>query len=92
MTPGAVQPEATQIEYALTPAMPENAISWETALSLATKELNTQILDTEQLETYVKVLCDKQSANSPFWSVNFATAKGETFFCILDPNGNIIGK
>ncbi|MDR0383728.1 MAG: hypothetical protein LBH47_00170 [Christensenellaceae bacterium] len=86
-----IDPETT-IDYELTNAMPEGSITWEKALETATKELEKKIIDTQKLEAYIKVLCDKASADSPFWYVTFATTSGETFFVVIDPNGNIIGK
>jgi hypothetical protein len=81
-------PQTLRLEAVL----PENAITWEQALEIATKELGTQITDSENLETYIKIICDKQSANLPFWYISFANDKAETFFIVIAMDGHIVGK
>jgi hypothetical protein len=84
--------DATPVVFELTNVMPETAITWEKALEIATAEMNAQIDTTKGLETYVKVLCDKQTVNTPYWYVTFATEDGKTLFVIIDPTGKIVGK
>jgi hypothetical protein len=72
--------------------MPEGSISWEKALEIATAELKGQIDTTKRLESYIKIICDKQTVNTPYWYVSFVTEDGKTFFAVIDPTGKIVGK
>ncbi|MDR1917603.1 MAG: hypothetical protein LBQ05_01310 [Christensenellaceae bacterium] len=84
--------DANPINFELTNVMPENAITWEQALEIATDAIDDQIDTTKSLETYVKVICDKQTVNTPYWYVTFASEGDKTLFVIIDANGKVVGK
>jgi hypothetical protein len=84
--------DTAPLTFELTDVMPEGAISWERALEIATAAIDSQIDTTKGLETYVKVVCDKQTVNTPYWHITFASQDGKTLFVIIDANGKVVGK
>jgi hypothetical protein len=72
--------------------MGNGAIGWEKALEIATGTLPETIMKAKNVETYVKIVCDKTTVNMPFWYVSFVTDTKETFFVIVAPDGKIVGK
>lgn len=84
--------DATPVVFELVNAMPPTAISWERALEIATDEVNDKIDTTKSLETYIKVLCDNKTVNTPYWYVTFVTEDGQTFFVVIDANGKVAGQ
>ena len=84
--------DTTPIVFELQNVMPETAIGWERALEIATASVKDKIDTGNGFETYVKVLCDKQTVNTPYWYVTFVTADGQTVFVIIDATGKVVGK
>jgi hypothetical protein len=76
----------------LTDAMPEDAITWEKALEIATAELKGQIDTGIRMESYIKILCDNTTVSVPYWYVSFMMEDGSTLFAVISADGKVIGK
>ena len=76
--------------FTLENTMGENAINWERALEIAAEEMVDKVKG-KKFEVYVKIISDNtQDANS-FWYVQFIMQEGKTHFCVITPDGDIIG-
>ncbi len=72
-------------------SMPENSIKWETALEIASKEMADKINTGSRIETSTKILCDNQTADTPYWFVTFITENGDRYFVVVSHDGKVIG-
>jgi hypothetical protein len=84
--------DTAPVVFELANTMPPNAISWERALEIAADTVNDKIDTTKSLETYIKVICDNKTVNTPYWYVTFVTEDGQTLFVIIDANGKVAGQ
>ena len=78
------------IVFNLVNCMPENAISWEDAMKIATDHLANKIKKAGKFECYVKIISDLVKNTGSYWYIQFATQKGDTFFCVIDSSGKVI--
>lgn len=76
---------------ALNTVMPENAVSWETALEIACQTLDGIISTDTRMESSTKILCDNSTINTPYWFVSFVTENGDRYFVVVSHDGNVIG-
>ncbi|MDR0975383.1 MAG: hypothetical protein LBM01_00285 [Christensenellaceae bacterium] len=70
----------------------EGAITWEKALETASEVLADSIKDTQGFECYVKIVCDRSTANSAFWSVQVINKDLSSHYVIMDKTGKVINK
>lgn len=75
----------------LNPVMPEDAISWDSALKIACETLNDVIEKDTRMETSTKILCDNSTVNTPYWFVSFITESGNRHFVVISHDGKVIG-
>lgn len=75
----------------LSSVMPENAISWESALEIACQALDGVLTTDTRVESSTKILCDNSTVNTPYWFVSFVTESGERYFVVVSHDGKIIG-
>lgn len=75
----------------LSNVMPADAIKWETALEIASKEMSGVITADTRAETSTKILCDNTTVNTPYWFVSFVTEAGNRYFVVIAPDGKVIG-
>jgi len=80
------------IVFNLQPCMADGAISWEKALEIACGNLTSKIKKAGKFECYVKIISDLVANTGSYWYVQFITQKGDTFFCVVDADGNIVNK
>ena len=78
------------IVFNLVNCMPEDAISWEDALKIATDHHTSEIKKAGKFECYVKIISDLVKNTGSYWYIQFATQKGSTFFCVIDSSGKVI--
>jgi len=78
------------IVFNLKNCMPEDAISWEDALKIATDHHTDDIKSAGKFECYVKIISDLVKNTGSYWYVQFVTREGETFFCVVDSSGKVI--
>jgi len=71
--------------------MPENAISWESALEIACQALDGILTTDTRVESSTKILCDNSTVNTPYWFVSFVTENGDRYFVVVSHDGNVIG-
>ena len=71
--------------------MPENAISWESALEIACQALEGTLTTDTRMESSTKILCDNSTVNTPYWFVSFVTEGGDRYFVVVSHDGNVIG-
>ena len=76
---------------AMNTVMPENAITWETALETACQALDGIISTDTRMESSTKILCDNSTINTPYWFVSFVTESGDRYFVVVSHDGNVIG-
>jgi hypothetical protein len=76
--------------FELSNAMPEDAINWERALEIATDHSLTHIKKAGKFEAYIKIVESPVAGAGSFWYIRFVPEKGENFFVVIDPSGNII--
>ena len=75
----------------LTNVMPEEAITWETALEIACQSLNNVLNPNTRMESTTKILCDNTTVNTPYWFVSFVTEDGNRYFVVVNHDGKVIG-
>jgi hypothetical protein len=80
----------TPVIFDLVDSMNVDSISWEDALRVAAQHMGNKLQKIGRFETYVKILSPTVSDARSFWYVYFVTAGGETFFCVIDSEGNCI--
>jgi len=78
-----------RVDFELKCAMPEDAISWQEALHIATEYLADHIKGVSSFETYVKIVTDMANVGA-FWFVQFVTSNNTRHFAIITPDGTII--
>ena len=71
--------------------METDAVSWKTALEKATDKVGDKIKKAKSFEVYVKIINDMAKDSGAFWYVQFITAEGTTHFCVIAPDGSVIG-
>ena len=71
--------------------MPEEAITWETALEIACKALDGFLSTDTRMESSTKILCDNSTVNTPYWFVSFVTENGNRYFVVVSHDGKVIG-
>ncbi len=71
--------------------MPEESITWETALEIACQTLNDVITTDTRMESSTKILCDNSTVNTPYWFVSFVTENGDRYFVVVSHDGKVIG-
>lgn len=71
--------------------MPEEAITWETALEIACGELDGILNTNTRMESSTKILCDHGTVNTPYWFVSFVTESGDRHFVVVSHDGQVIG-
>lgn len=71
--------------------MPEESISWETALEIACQALDEVLTTDTRMESSTKILCDNSTVNTPYWFVSFVTENGNRYFVVVSHDGKIIG-
>ena len=71
--------------------MPENAITWESALEIACQALKDTLGTDTRMESSTKILCDNTTVNTPYWFVSFVTETGNRYFVVISHDGKIIG-
>ena len=77
--------------FTLVNAMPESAITWERALEIATERTADKLKEQKQFETYVKIISDLSTESGAFWYIQFVTTDGKTHFCVVAPDGSVVG-
>jgi len=75
----------------LSSVMPDEAISWETALEIACQTLGDVINTDTRMESSTKILCDNSTVNTPYWFVSFVTEDGNRYFVVISHDGKVIG-
>ena len=75
----------------LTNVMPDEAITWETALEIACQTLNGTLSTDTRMESSTKILCDNSTVNTPYWFVSFVTEDGNRYFVVVSHDGKVIG-
>lgn len=75
----------------LSSVMPDEAISWETALEIACQTLGDVISTDTRMESSTKILCDNSTVNTPYWFVSFVTEDGNRYFVVISHDGKVIG-
>lgn len=75
----------------LSSVMPDEAISWETALEIACQTLGDVINTNTRMESSTKILCDNSTVNTPYWFVSFVTEDGNRYFVVISHDGKVIG-
>lgn len=75
----------------LSSVMPDEAISWETALEIACQTLGDVITTDTRMESSTKILCDNSTVNTPYWFVSFVTEDGNRYFVVISHDGKVIG-
>ena len=75
----------------LSSVMPNEAISWETALEIACQTLGDVINTDTRMESSTKILCDNSTVNTPYWFVSFVTEDGNRYFVVISHDGKVIG-
>ena len=75
----------------LTNVMPEEAITWETALEIACQSLKNVLNPNTRMESTTKILCDNTTVNTPYWFVSFVTEDGNRYFVVVNHDGKVIG-
>lgn len=75
----------------LSSVMPDEAISWETALEIACQTLSDVINTNQRMESSTKILCDNSTVNTPYWFVSFVTEDGNRYFVVIAHDGKVIG-
>ncbi|MBO4726432.1 MAG: hypothetical protein J5598_02415 [Clostridia bacterium] len=75
----------------LTNVMPEEAITWETALEIACQSLKNVLNPNTHMESTTKILCDNTTVNTPYWFVSFVTEDGNRYFVVVSHDGKVIG-
>lgn len=71
--------------------MPENAVTWETALEVACQALDHVLDKDTRMESSTKILCDNSTVNTPYWFVSFVTESGNRYFAVISHDGKVIG-
>jgi hypothetical protein len=71
--------------------MPDEAITWETALEIACQTLNDVLSTDTRMESSTKILCDNSTVNTPYWFVSFVTEDGNRYFVVVGHDGKVIG-
>lgn len=71
--------------------MPENSITWETALEIACQALDQVLTTDTRIESSTKILCDSSTVNTPYWFVSFVTENGNRYFAVINHEGKVIG-
>lgn len=75
----------------LNSVMPQEAITWETALEIACQALDGVISTDTRMESSTKILCDNSTINTPYWFVSFVTESGNRHFVVISHDGKVIG-
>ena len=76
--------------FNLTHAMPEDAITWERALEIATDHVQSQIKRAGKFECYIKIVESPVKDGGSFWYIRFVPQKGDNFFVVIDAAGRVI--
>ena len=71
--------------------MDEGAISWKQALEIAAKKISNKLKKSQGFEVYVKIVHDMAQDAGAFWYVQFICDDGCTHFCVVAPDGAVIG-
>ncbi len=71
--------------------MPDEAITWETALEIACQTLHEVLTTDTRMESSTKILCDNSTVNTPYWFVSFVTENGNRYFVVVSHDGKVIG-
>lgn len=72
--------------------MGEDAISWNDALRVASKELGGKVKDAKAFEVYVKIINDMAADTGAFWYIQYVTDAGKTYYCVVAPDGSVIAQ
>ena len=82
---------ATIGSVTLTNVMPEESVTWETALEIACQALDSVLTTNTRMESSTKILCDNSTVNTPYWFVSFVTESGNRYFVVVSHDGKVIG-
>ena len=82
--------DETTEEFQLTHSMPDDAITWERALEIATDHHIDSIRRAGKFECYVKIVESPVAGGGSYWYVRFVPEKGDNFFCVIDAQGNLV--
>jgi hypothetical protein len=74
---------------ALTDAFDETAVSWDKALRVASEKCADKLAG-QRFESYVTIIDNVAKEAGAFWYVQFITDKGETYYCVVSPDGSAI--
>ncbi|MCL1857196.1 MAG: hypothetical protein FWF84_06130, partial [Kiritimatiellaeota bacterium] len=77
--------------FALDNAMDEGAITWKDALEIAVDKIGGKVSKAKSYEVYIKIINDMAKDTGAFWYVQFITDDGNTHFCVIAPDGSVIG-
>ena len=77
--------------FALGDAMPEGAVGWEQALAVATDHHYDDLACCKKFEVYVKIINDLTKESGAFWYVQFIHQDSKTNFCVIAPDGSVVG-
>ena len=72
--------------------MDENAITWKEALAIALDHCGHKIRKSKQFEIYIKIIHDLAKDAGAFWYIQFICSNQCTHFCVIAPDGSVIGQ
>jgi len=75
----------------LVPAFDDKAVSWKDALRVATNKVGGKLKGTKNFEVHVKIINNVAKDSGAFWYIQFITDEGKTYFCVVAPDGSVIG-
>jgi len=71
--------------------MDENAVTWKEALKIALEHCGNKLKKTPEFEIYVKIIHKTAEDAGAFWYIQFICGENCTHFCVVAPDGSVIG-